>query len=424
MSTQPGTDLNFEQLLRSATAAARDGRRGAAHALFLALSREHADEPRAWLGVAATTGDPAEQRAALERAVALDPANERARRALERLGQPAPGTTTVLPETLTSATTGAAASTPTATYPAELPPAPAAPLPPEADRSTLPASGAADHDEHERTPFPLLNLIAVLVILLLLLAVGVVVGRNLLGAAQTGAAPTATLVLVTIPGAGGAPTPPLGESLPTAAPTAPAAPATAVPPVATAPATPPGDTPGAATASPAVPEATPPDGQATAPPAAGTPAPTAPASPDLPLGQIIDYDGWSATLLRPDYAVSLDGAIGDLQPAGRFVLAVVAISNNSPAPRLIPPDLFTLTDSAGQRYLPVPGASSAYLALYGRGERGDLALEDVIDPGSGMRSVPLIFDVPTSATGLHLMMAGAASAGWPIGGPAPAPVGP
>jgi hypothetical protein len=276
-----------------------------------------------------------------------------------------------------------------------------------------------DEAEPQREPFPLLNLIAALVILLLLVAVGVVIGRNMLGTAQTVAVPSATLVLVGGPGAGEVATPTLGAGLPTAPPAV-----ATLAPVVTPPATPGGsDTPGATTVGPAPTAATPPGTQPTAP-VTGTVALPPSGGAELPLGQIIDYDGWSATLLRPDYAMSLDGAIGDLQPAGRFVLAVVAISNNSPAPRVIPNDLFTLTDAAAQSYRPVPGASSAYLALYERGQRGDLALEDVLDPGSGMRSVPIIFDVPAGASGLRLTMTGAAGAGWPIGGSPPQPTGP
>ncbi|MGB9633699.1 MAG: tetratricopeptide repeat-containing protein, partial [Chloroflexaceae bacterium] len=148
--------------------------------------------------------------------------------------------------------------------------------------------------------------------------------------------------------------------------------------------------------------------------------PTLPVAPaPLPLGTVVDYDGWSVTLLRPDYAVTLDGAIGDLRPSGRFVLAIVAVSNNQPQPRRLPPDFFLVRDAGGRGYAPVPGASSAYLALYERAQRGDLALEDEFAPNSGMRSVPLLFDVPSDAGGLALLVPGAGPAGWPIGEPAP-----
>ena len=131
-------------------------------------------------------------------------------------------------------------------------------------------------------------------------------------------------------------------------------------------------------------------------------------------------------LLRPDYALALDGAIGELQPSGRFVLAVVSVINNAPTPRVPPADMFVLSDNAGRSYLPVPGASSTYLAVYQRAQYGDLALEDSFEPSSGVRSVPILFDVPPDASGLRLSVNGAGPAGWPVGeaGPSPFPSGP
>ena len=110
----------------------------------------------------------------------------------------------------------------------------------------------------------------------------------------------------------------------------------------------------------------------------------------------------------------LEGSIGDMRPSGRFVLTLMAVSNNSTRSRRVPADLFTVIDSRGRRYRPVSNASSAYLTLYGRGQHGDLALEDEISPGSGMRSVPILFDVPTNANGLMLTIRDNGSTGWPI----------
>jgi len=128
---------------------------------------------------------------------------------------------------------------------------------------------------------------------------------------------------------------------------------------------------------------------------------------------------WHAGLLRPEHAVLLDGSIGALQPRGRFVLALVAVINDGAAPARMPPDLFTLVDNRGNRYLPQPAASTTYLNTYGRGLRGDLSMEQDIPPGDGIRSVPLIFDVPESAGGLILHVDDA-PLGWPISAP-PAP---
>ncbi len=411
MSHQPA--LNLDQLLQTAAATAHDGNRTAARAIFLALGREYPDEARVWTGLAAVAADPVEQQMALERA-----------RKVASLGGTSAHTE---PIAFTVAPQPSGTATPA---------------------RTLPPSEAV---EATRAPFPLLNLGALLVILLLLAAVGVTIGRNLGGSAPSAVAPAGTPLLAVIPDPS-APTarpstftataevvsvsteaPSLAVSVnptvepstipsPTVATTAPTltapVPSPTVAPTLTAPV----PSPTVATVAPTL----------TAPvpsPTVATVAPTvAPATPGatatLPLGQIVDYDGWSATLLRPDYAITLTGPIGDLRPTGQFVLAVIAISNNSPTARTIPVSLFTLTDSANQSYAPVPGVSTAYLALYERGQRGDLALEDALDPNSGMRSVPIIFDVPLTVNGLRLTMTGSAGAGWPIGGVAPITVGP
>ncbi|MEI6181185.1 MAG: hypothetical protein WCP31_10550 [Chloroflexales bacterium] len=382
MSHQPA--LNLDQLLQTAAATAHDGNRAAARAIFLALGREYPDEARVWTGLATVAADPAEQQMALERA-----------RKLATLGgtsadaEPIAFTVAPRPSSLTD---------------------PARTLPPDA------AVEAA------RTPFPLLNIGALLVILLLLAAVGMTIGRNFGAPAPSAVAPTDTPLLAVIPD----PSVPTVRPAPFTATAEVTAVSTEAPSLAvsTNPTVVPSTMP-----SPTLVTAAPTLAAPVPSPMVATAAPTlAPVTPSavtaLPLGQIIDYDGWSATLLRPDYAMTLTGPIGDLRPTGQFVLAVIAISNNSPTARTIPASLFTLTDSTNQSYAPVPGVSTAYLALYERGQRGDLALEDALDPGSGMRSVPIIFDVPLTVSGLRLTMTGTAGAGWPIGGAAPITVGP
>jgi len=240
----------------------------------------------------------------------------------------------------------------------------------------------------------------------------VILGRALLGEQRSATALTATPALILQPA-------PVGQGA-----TTPAASTLATPaqPVATSPSAPDAPTALASAASPTPPLFT----TASAQQSVATTAPVPGQSLILPLGTPIDYDGWTAVLVRPDYALPLDGAIGDLQPAGQFVLTVVSVSNNSPTPRVIPPELFVLVDSAGRSFIPVPGASSAYLALYERGQRGDLALEDGFEPVVGLFSVPIIFDVPRDATGLRLTVRGAGPAGWPVGETVPvsAPAGP
>jgi hypothetical protein len=381
--------LNLEHLLRMGVAAARAGNRTAAHALFLALTREYPGDVRTWLGLASVATGPDEQRDSLGHVVAINPEHPQALRALASLA-PAPvaeRATVALPETL--ATPG----TPSAPSPATI----AAPQPEDlVDDGPIAAPGR----------FPLLNVIALTVIGILLLALVLVGVRAITGPDRTAgsAAPIPSPMLQT-------PVAALisGDAAPTMSPTLAAT--AAAPPAGIAQTTSATTSGSASAGSPVT--------IGTVPVISGpTPAAALPAPAGLPLGTLVEVDGWSTTLLRPDYALILEGSVGDLRPSGRFVLTLMAISNNSTSPRRIPADLFTLVDSRGRRYSPLPNASTAYLALYGRGQHGDLALEDDLAPSSGMRSVPILFDIPTNATGLVLTVRDNGSTGWPIEGSA------
>jgi hypothetical protein len=198
------------------------------------------------------------------------------------------------------------------------------------------------------------------------------------------------------------PTPPLPTAaqdamLPTLAPTlAPAGPSITAPNA-------------QATVLPAAPAAMPTAAPADVPTPTSAPAATA-VPPTLAIGQVVEAGDWSVTVLRPDHLVALSGSVGGLAPRGRFALALVAVSNRGPAPATIPPDLLELADARGNRYPALPAASTAYLAAYERGLRGDLSMEEPLPPG-GLLSVPVLFDVPPDATGLTLAVRGA-PAGW------------
>ncbi|NTW00604.1 MAG: hypothetical protein HGA19_04760 [Oscillochloris sp.] len=352
--------LNLEQLLKMGVAAARAGNRAAAHSLFLALTRAYPDEVRAWLGLAGVAVSVQEQYEALAHVVALDPEHAQARQALAKLTPPP--SADVVP--LLSSEPVASSNAPAAPDIAEEP---------ELQSAVIAIPDAA------RGRFPLLNMIAMAIIAVLLIVLIIMGIRMLTGASQRADTPA-----------------PIPSSVLQMAATASPLPATAV---ISLPAFVGTAGPTALVRSTAI---------SATPPAEASP------SASLPLGTLVEVDGWSTTLLRPDYALVLDGSIGDLQPSGRFVLALMAVSNNSSAQRHIPADLFTLVDSRGRHYAPVPNASSAYLALYGRGQHGDLAFEDALAPSSGMRSVPILFDVPQDATGLLITIRNSGTAGWLI----------
>lgn len=353
--------LDVEQLLQIGVRTARAGEKQRARALFRALTHAQPTDVRPWLWLAGVAADDTERREALEQALAIDPQNQLALQGLKRLQQQAP------PH----------AAPPTTTPPEAEPPV----VPPDAE-------DYADYADEQPAParrgfwwllLPVVALLLVFGLLAFVLWPQVV-------ATPAPASPT-------LPGLAVEQT--TAPQLPPALTTAPVT--TAVPvfsptPAATDAGAAPGVSPSAAEVT-----ATPNPGQARTP---------------FPLGTPLEFNDWRGVLLRPDYALALEGALGERQPDGRFVLALLAVSNSAGEPRVIPPDLFVLVDDQGRSYRSVPGASSSYLALYGRGARGDLALEDPIPPGGGLYSVPLIFDVPPDASGLMLTMGRNVEFGW------------
>jgi hypothetical protein len=150
-----------------------------------------------------------------------------------------------------------------------------------------------------------------------------------------------------------------------------------------------------------------------------TPTPTSTPTP-VPrptthaLGTVLSHNDWYATLIQPDHAQLFSETLSGVQAQGRFALAVLAVGNTASQPRRIPLEMFTLIDDQGRRYYPIEGASSAYLSAYGRGQVGDLALEDEIPPGGGSVSVPLLFDVAPDVNELFLTIGEQATSGWQI----------
>jgi hypothetical protein len=152
-------------------------------------------------------------------------------------------------------------------------------------------------------------------------------------------------------------------------------------------------------------------------PALPSPQPTNPprptARPTLPIGQVVQTGNWTITLLRPEHTMILDGSIGTLQPHGRFVLALLAIGNTGTQPAALPEGLITLIDERGNRYRPTPGVSGAYLNAYGRGQAGDISLDEPIPADTGNLSVPILFDIPLDAHGLQVVVADG-TLGWAV----------
>jgi hypothetical protein len=404
--------VSVAALLESAMRARKNGNLAASRALLRALATQQPELPQVWLVLATVAETRAEQRHALERVLALNPRSEPAQRGLARMGiieaaaavsatvapgqqlhhdvpNPAANSRTVAPATAQPAAAGIS------------PDFVAAPagftLGKYAEAThTAPELHTTDNAPAQAAPdirWPLYVVIGVSALLVLIAAI------LLRGAEFTAAlrpAPTAPL-------------PVLGVATQAVAP---AFDTTVVPVI--APSTVPAS--GAATL--------PARAELTAAPTVGLPQPTAApptalASPlptprqTLAPGEIVEHGQWHAILIRPEDAVALDGSIGSFQPSGQFVLTLLAIGNDGQAPARLPDDLFALVDGSGKRYAPLPLLSTAYLASYGRGQHGDLSMEDLIPSDGGNKSVPLIFDVPPSARSLYLLV-GDSSVGWPI----------
>src|SRR5689334_14989983 len=75
-----------DTILQLGIEAAREGNREEARNLFGLLTRQEPDNAQAWLWLAGVADGPEQRRAALERAVELDPTNEMAIKGLQAMG--------------------------------------------------------------------------------------------------------------------------------------------------------------------------------------------------------------------------------------------------------------------------------------------------------------------------------------------------
>ena len=357
MTDAPSNELDL--LLASARRARQQGDSAGARALLRALLAQYPSEPRAWLLLATVAQSRAEQQQAFEQVSALDPTNSIAQRGLAAMRQ-----------------ARAVALTP-----------PVAPQPVERAAVTLQAEAPpiAEADQARSIRWPLYALIGTLLVICLI--AGGLILRPQPQPAVTPLEPVGAVVASPQATSGAQIVASIAAAPTAAAPTS----------VATVPAM--------STSEPALAEPT-------------LSAPTSqPAQPTQPVsfGQIASAGVWNVGLLRPQDAVLLSGSIGNLQPQGRFVLALVAVSNSSNGERQLPNNLLSLVDASGQRYTPLPTASTAYLQAYGSNQAGIVSMESLIPANLGVVSVPVIFDVPINAHGFTLVV-GTANTGWSIGG--------
>jgi hypothetical protein len=399
--------VSVAALLESAMRARKSGNLAASRALLRALARQQPDLPQVWLVLATVAETRAEQRHALEQVLALDPRSELAQRGLARMGtvkaaSAAPAVATngqprdrgiPLSAVASSGTAAPAIAQPASPLPApDLVAAPTSFALGENTAATRAAPGLRTADvaparaaRDIRWP---LHLVIGMSALVLLIAAILIRGSEFTAALRP--APTAALPVLDVTTQAIAPV----LDTTTAPAVAPESVAATLPALATV-------TPTAGRPQP------------TAAPPTAIPSPLPTPRQTLAPGEIVEQGQWHAILIRPEDAVALDGSIGSFQPNGRFVLALLAIGNDGQAPTRLPDDLFALVDGSGKRYASLPQLSTAYLNTYGRGQHGDLSMEDPIPSDGGNKSVPLIFDVPPSVHPLYLLI-GDSSKGWPI----------
>lgn len=417
MHVGPSSQPSPEQLLRAATQAARQGDRQQARIILRLLTNSYPDQLRGWMGLAELGEDMQERKHALEQVLRLQPDNQQARAALQRIAvleaqkastpavqpeqaEPVPSSqprqalepdeaaqasdfaTPVLPEELAESHARASELNRDAhDY--------ATPILPDRDRPApeLEPERLFEAPRAARKSWlgPLFALCLVLIAcVLLMLVVTPNAFRSVLQTADQSPSLSPSPDLLTQ----------ATGQIALASPTVPVLIVTREPVLGN-----PSQQPSSSQA---------PEASATLLPLDSTP------SSILSAGALLEYDGWRVSLPRSDHFLLLDGAIGERQPRGRFVLALVALANLEAQERKPSKDLFVLIDDAGRRYAADPTLSSSYLNVYGRGLRGDLSLEDALPVGGGYYSVPLLFDVPQNARGLRLTLGDGTAGAWPL----------
>ena len=442
-----------DTILQLGIEAAREGNREEARNLFGLLTRQEPDNAQAWLWLAGVADGPEQRRAALERAVELDPTNEMAVKGLQAMGV---HPTAKLDESAipsASAATAFAAAEPERPmtdeerYAAELDSAfddydtvPRSETPRRdvddtaemlggaaaADRATTSGRSARERSAARRASTPIHsddddemrvapasrpnNLLWLLVGLIALLLVGYLAYRFLFsrGGGEI-VADNPTAIAATIAAGGGT-----GQES-TPAPTAEGQlGGTGVLTNTT------GITPTTMlTGTTGITPTTPLTNTAGTPPVQPQPAaqgqiPAPAANPNaqpVSLGTQLDANGWVYTYPDASYVLVRGKQIGSFTAQGTYLHILVWVGNNTGTAQPIPPGFFALKDAQGTVYVGQPQVSSAAVQ---RGVNADAGMEDAIPANGGLTSVYLVFDVPPGAQGLFLFAAGKNDQGWPL----------
>ena len=442
-----------DTILQLGIEAAREGNREEARNLFGLLTRQEPDNAQAWLWLAGVADGPEQRRAALERAVELDPTNEMAIKGLQAMGvRP----TAKLDEPVAAEAPAAAAEperpmTDEERYAAELDSAfddydalPRTETPRRdveettemaaaagaaagaaaAERATSTGRTARERSAARRASTPVRsgddddllvapasrpnNLLWLLLGLIALLLVGYLAYRFLFGRGEPEitagnptavAAATATAAAGGVAGTGGTPAPTAEGQV---GGTGNVSGTVELTPTTTLTGT------TALTPTAAVEPAPAPQPGGPAP----IPAPAAnPNAQPVSIGTQLEANGWTYTYPDASYVLVLGKQVGSFTAKGTYLHVLVWVANNTGTAQPIPANFFALKDAQGNVYVGDPKVSSAAVQ---RGINADAGMEDQIPANSALTSVYLVFDVPPGAQGLMLFAAGKNDQGWPL----------
>jgi hypothetical protein len=420
-----------EAILKLGIDAAREGNREEARSLFTLLTRQDPNNVQGWLWLAGVAEGPEQRRAALERAVEIEPDNEMALKGLQAMGvapaaaaAPTPAAPPPIPERELSDEERYAAELDSAFDDYDSVPRAPTPTRPTADEADVAEERRAGvrvlasdipYDDAETEPartglsplmLGLLGLIAIALIALLVVW--------FLGSGQQGSQVATNPTLMPAPtvdaGAGAEPTAEGGAGGEMTQPT----PAEGGEPGAY-PA--PGEGGEAAQPTPAeggeAAQPTPAEGgeaaQPTPPPTSVGPPPESANPALIPAGTNLDVNGWTYSLFPNIVHGAIGNRIGATTAQGNFVIVLVLVGNNTGTAQPLPADFFVLKDAQGQIYTPSIDASNAYVQ---RGVNADVGIGDTLPANGILTSVPLIFDVPPGASNLVIFARAKTDQGW------------
>jgi hypothetical protein len=445
-----------DTILQLGIEAAREGNREEARNLFGLLTRQEPDNAQAWLWLAGVADGPEQRRAALERAVELDPTNEMAVKGLQAMGV---HPTAKLDESAVASAPADAAfvaaeperpMTDEERYAAELDSAfddydalPRSETPRRdvdiddtaatiggavaADRAASSVRSARERSAARRAASTPIhsdddddirvvpasrpnNLLWLLVGLIALLLVGYLAYRFLFGNAGTNVADNPTTAAGTVVAGGtGQDGTPIATAEGQLGGTGALTDTAGISPTTTLT-----DTAGISPTTTLTDTAGTPPAPPQPQPGAAGPIPAAAANPNaqpVNIGTLLDTNGWSYTYPDASFVLVRGKQIGSFTAQGTYLHVLVWVGNNTGTAQPIPAGFFALKDAAGTVYPAQPQVSSAAVQ---RGVNADAGMEDPIPANSALTSVYLVFDVPPGAQGLFLFAGGKNDQGWPL----------